>query len=319
MFQRAAPEPSDENLGQFYGLALPLLMRGMPVEPVQIESTYENAAKNSLGSYKVLLLSYDGQKPPSPAFHTALAAWVRAGGALIVLDDNKDPYNQAKDWWNSGGNHFATPRDHLFQTLGLKPEATGLHSVGKGYVLYDAQSPAALTYSPSGSETIFGLLQKAASAIHLPLTESSALVLRRGPYVVAAGLDESAGETHPVSVTGDLINLFDAGLAESRKVEIKPGTRALLLDVDYFKSSRPRVLAASAKIAAERASRNRLTFTAEGIDQTQAVVRILAARPIREVTIGGRPLHAAEYTQSGRTLLLRFINTASPQQIQVMF
>ena len=319
MFQRVAPEPSDENLGQFYGLALPLLMRGMPVEPVQIESTYENSAKNSLGSYKVLLLSYDGQKPPSPAFHTALAAWVRAGGALIVVDDDKDPYNQAKDWWNSGGNHFATPRDHLFQTLDLKPDATGLHAVGKGYVLYDAQSPAALTYSPTGAETVFGLLQKAARAIHLPLTESSALVLRRGPYVIAAGLDETASETHPVSVTGDLINLFDADLAESRKVEIKPGTRALLLDVDYFKSSRPRVLAASAKIAAERASRNRLTFTAEGIDQTQAVVRILAVRPVREVTIGDRRLGTDEYTQSGRTLLLRFINSASPQRIQVTF
>ena len=40
MFQRAKPLPSDPTLGNFYGLALPLLMHGLPVEPVQIESTY---------------------------------------------------------------------------------------------------------------------------------------------------------------------------------------------------------------------------------------------------------------------------------------
>jgi hypothetical protein len=51
MFQRVAPEPSDENLGQFYGLALPLLMRGMPVEPVQIESAYSKSAAGFLDPY----------------------------------------------------------------------------------------------------------------------------------------------------------------------------------------------------------------------------------------------------------------------------
>src|ERR1700761_8990125 len=126
-------------------------MQGMPVEPVQIESTYSKSAKGFLNPYKVLLLTYDGQKPPSSEFHTAIAAWVKAGGALIVLDDDKDPYNHATDWWHSNGNHFDTPRDHLFQTLGLSPGAKGLHTVGKGYVLYEPQSPAALTYSSTGA------------------------------------------------------------------------------------------------------------------------------------------------------------------------
>lgn len=324
MFQRAAPQPSDENLGQFYGLALPLLMHGMPVEPVQIESTYSKSAKGFLDPYKVLLLSYDGQKPPSPVFHNALAAWVRAGGALIVLDDDKDPYNHAKDWWNTGGNHFDTPRDHLFETLGLAPNATGLHAVGRGYVLYAAQSSAALTYLPSGSKTVMDLLQTAAKAIHLSLKETNALVLRRGPYVVAAGLDEeqqSAGQAsaRPVVVKGDLINLFDADLAETNKVAIKPGTRVLLLDVNYFKSSVPRILAASAKITDEHASADRIVFKAEGIDQTQAVARILLMKRVREVRVDGKALDAGEYKQSGRTLLLHFENTATPQEIQVLF
>lgn len=325
MFQRAAPQPSDVNLGGFYGLALPLLMRGMPVEPVQVESSYHGSqATGSLRAYKVLLLTYDGQKPPSPAFHAALAEWVRAGGALIVIDDDKDPYDRATDWWNSGGNTYATPRDQLFKMLGLAPGATGLHAVGKGYVLYESESPAALTYSPSGATRVFELLQIVAKSIHLSLTETNALVLRRGPYVIAAGLDVESGSgeqapAHPVSVTGDLINLFDPDLKESGRVNIQPGTRALLLDVNYYKSSMPRVLAAAARITNEHATDGRLVFHAEGIDQTRALVRILATRPAKEITLNGKPLDASQYEQSGRTLLIHFINAARPQQIQIMF
>jgi len=328
MFQRTTPQPSDEDLGQFYGLALPLLMHGMPVEPVQIESTFgKNAAKSFLSPYRILLLTYEGQKPPSPEFHNALAAWVKAGGALIVLDDDKDPYNLASDWWNSGGNHFATPRDHLFKTLGLAPNATGLHGVGKGFVLYEPQSPTALSYSPTGAETLLHMVKIAAGTVHLPVKETNALVLRRGPYVIAAGLDQEAQQTPqsrppadpPVVIRGDLINLFDANLAESKSVLVKPGTRALLLDVNYFHSSAPRILAASAKIADEHVVGNALTFRAEGIADTEAVVRILCAKAPRSLTINNEPVPSSEYQHSGRTLLVHFTNTATPQQIRVEF
>ena len=324
MFERAAPDPSDPNLGQFYGLALPLLMHGMPVEPVQIESTYSESAPGFLSSYKVLLLTYDGQKPPSPAFHTALAAWVRAGGALVVLDDDKDPYNHATDWWNSNGRHYATPRDQLFEALGLNPATTGLHSVGKGYVLYAPENPAALTASPTGAQTVLGYVTTAAGAVHLPIKETGTLILRRGPFVIAAGLDRESGDTaeavaQPAQVRGDLIDLFDADLKESSTVAIATGTRALLLDVSYFKSSSPRVLAAAARVTAEHVTARSLSFEAEGIDQTQAVVRILAPGAPRSVTLDGKPLDAGQVQQTGRTLLLRFTNTVTPQKVQVLF
>jgi hypothetical protein len=323
MFQRATPDPSDVALSQFYGLALPLLMRGIPVQPVQVEATYhKGASTGSLSGYKVLFLSYDGQKPPSPDFHTAVAAWVKAGGLLIVLDDDKDPYNHAKDWWNSGGNNFQTPRDHLFQTLGLRSEATGLHAVGGGHVLFEPQSPATLAASPTGSTRILALLQQGATAVHLPLTEKTALTLRRGPYVISAGLasppDESSPQP-PVVVRGDLINLFDPNLAESSQFPIVAGTRALLLDVNYFPSSERRILAASAKISDVQASPRVLRFQAEGIDQTQAIVRILSTGPAKEVLVDGKPLDPGLCTQSGRTLLLRFINSARPQTIELRF
>ncbi len=89
--------------------------------------------------------------------------------------------------------------------------------------------------------------------------------------------------------------------------------------MNYFKSSTPRILAASAKIMAEHASPGSLAFEAEGIDQTNAVVRVLSAKPAREITVNGKRLDPGQYRQSGRILLLHFLNTATPQQIQLFF
>jgi hypothetical protein len=324
MFQRAAPDASDEHLGEFYGLALPLLMRGMPVEPVQIES-YETAASAGLLSrYKVLFLTYDGQKPPSPEFHVALAKWVRSGGALIVVDDDKDPYNHAKDWWDSGQNHLETPRDDLFQKLGVAPSASGLHAVGRGYVLYEPQNPAALSYSKSGADVVRGLLKTSLNALHLPLNETNALVMRRGSYVIASGIDEVPGDVRqqsmrPVTVRGDFIDLFDPNLTERNSITIHPGTRAFLLDVNYFNSTMPRILAASSKITNEQASSDGLTFEAEGIDQTQSIVQILCPRAPREVILNHKALDASQSQYTGRSLVLHFVNAAVPQEIRVLF
>lgn len=322
MFQRASPQPSDPNLSNFYGLALPLLLHGIPVEPVQIESAYSPAAPpDFLKPYKLLMLTYEGQKPPSPAFHIALATWVRQGGALVFTDDDQDPYNHASDWWNSGQFHLASPREQLFQVLGLSPAATGLHRVGKGCVLYTPKSPSALANSPSGAGEILAQIQTAAAAIHLPIRQSSSLVLRRGPYIIAAALDQpSTSTSSPQSdVQGHFIDLFDPDLGESDRIELRPGSRALRLDLDAVHSIIPRVLAASAKITGETASATTLRFDYEGIDQTESVARILIAKPVRLVTLNGRPLPASTYKQSDRTLLLHLQNTAVPQQINLSF
>ena len=100
MFQRADPDPSDPHLGSFFGLALPLLERGMPVEPVQLETA---ATPGSLARFKVLVMTYEGMKPMDAGANQAIADWVKAGGALVFVDDDRDPYNAVKSWWNQAG------------------------------------------------------------------------------------------------------------------------------------------------------------------------------------------------------------------------
>jgi hypothetical protein len=187
MFERADPFPSDPGLGSFYGLALPLLKHGVPVEPVQIESA---GTPGFLSRYKMLLLTYEGQKPPAPEFHDGLAKWVREGGALVVVDSDDDPYNAVREWWNTAPNSYKTPREHLFERLGIPRDADGLFHVGRGVVLSKRSSPAALSHRKDGGEVVRGFARQAAGAVHLPWKESDALVLRRGPYIIGAGLDD---------------------------------------------------------------------------------------------------------------------------------
>ena len=85
MFQRGEPNGSDPHLSQVYGLALPLLKRGLPVTPVQLENL---TAPRYLDGFRLLLLTYHGMKPLSADVHAALGNWVKAGGTLVVVDDD---------------------------------------------------------------------------------------------------------------------------------------------------------------------------------------------------------------------------------------
>jgi hypothetical protein len=189
MFQRFGPDASDSRLGNFFGLSLPLLMKGVPVEPVQIETA-------QLSRYKVLLLTYEGQKPPKPEFHAALAEWVKAGGALIVVDDDKDPFHKVREWWNTGDKHYATPRLHLYEALGVPADAEGEVRIGKGCVVTSHKSPAHLSRASNGAELVRGLVRGAMKTINVEWKESNALVLKRGPYIVARSLSFAVRQRH---------------------------------------------------------------------------------------------------------------------------
>jgi hypothetical protein len=314
MFQRADPQPSDANLGSFYGLALPLLKRGVPVEPVQIESS---GSPRFLGRYQLLLLTYEGQKPPRPEFHANLAKWVRDGGALVVVDDDRDPYNDAREWWNTAPYAFRTPRQHLFEALGIARDATGLHKAGRGVVLRLALSPAALTYKEDGAATVRNAVHEAAAAVKLPWKESNSLVLRRGPYVIADGLDESIPGAPPYIIRGRYLNLFDPELGILNDVAVEAGTRRLLLDLNATRPGEFRVLAGACRIKEEKVEGGTLRFLADGIAETDAVVRIAAPAAPAAVLLGGRAADPSQYEYAAGTLRLRFANSPDPVAVEI--
>jgi len=310
MFERWGPHSSDSHLGHFYGLALPLLMRGLPVEPVQIETA-------ELNRYKTLLLTYDGQKPPTPEFHDTLAAWVKSGGALIVVDDDLDPFHNIREWWNTGAMHYATPRHHLFDKLGLDHDTIGQHKVGEGAVVFVDRAPSRLSRCQGGADRIRIAVQQAMSATGQAWKESPALVLRRGPYIVVAGIGDGSTDAKPVTLRGRFIPLFDAAQPVVKEYPVAPRARGLLVDLDRYPKDFVGVIAAACEVTNEAVAEESITFNAIGQAETDAVVSVMLPRSPKRVMINGEALPANAFDHKDGVLRIRFPNRAETIRVVV--
>jgi hypothetical protein len=322
MFQRGEPDPGDRHLGQIYGLALPLVKRGIPVMPIQLENL---TLPRYLRGLRVLFLTYRGMKPLSPEVHVALAKWVKSGGHLVVVDDDGDPYVQVREWWNSEGRRDATPRRHLFETLGVEDVAFdegiaegsgGAIRVGRGFVSWQKADPAALAASPQGDAVVANLARRAIERGGGVWKETNFLQLRRGPYWIAAGLDESPTEM-PRKITGRFVNLFDAELPVVREVSLSGGSRQFLLDLDRVGTGGPRILASACKTLPLGREHGAYRWTVEGIRGTRAVVLLrMPTRPTL-LRLDGVEVSDLTYSAEDQLLWVRFENQSVPRTLEV--
>jgi len=311
MFQRGGPAASDNEFGHFYGLALPFVKRGMPVQPVQLENV---TLPGYLKDTKVILMSYEGMKPFTPDVHDAIAKWVRAGGTLAFIDDDRDPFNGVREWWNSDGKNYRVPREHLFERLGLsRTHAEELTSIGRGRLLYLRKSPN-IDVSRQANGSAWLAEKVRAAAKNLEWKETSALVLRRGPYVVASGMDESPSPSQ--TLTGEFIDLFDPKLRVQNRVELGPTTRHLLVDLSKYR--RP-VVASAGYVHQTASTRSAWRGTIEGIGDTQGVLLLRVPSPPKSASVDGKTVPIGEYDPARRLLWLRFPLKSTPQAIDVAF
>jgi hypothetical protein len=342
MFERGEPTPSDPHLSQFYGLAIPLLKRGIPVSPVQLENV---TLTNYLKGFRTLLLTYCGMKPLSPDVHQALAGWVKQGGVLVVCDDDTDPYNAVREWWNSNGRQLRTPREDLFAQLGLSAaggrsspqnrssvgiraredahppgEGSNLHvtAVGRGGVIWMRENPAGIAGSGEGDARLVTTVSRAVAHARLKWRETNYLLLRRGPYMLGAGLDESlAGD--PKRLSGRFVSLFDPDLRVQRTVTLEPGSRHFLLDLDAVRGHQPQMLASACKALPLRSGANLLSLVVEGVADTPGVLLLRAPKAPRAITLAGQPLQSFIYSPTHQLLWIRFANEARPRELAIEF
>jgi hypothetical protein len=315
MFQRAGPGASDGDLSSFYGLAMPLVRAGVPVEPVQMESIAGGQGAQAggrggdefLAAYRLLLLTYEGQKPLSPGVNDGIARWVREGGALVVVDDDGDAYNKVKEWWNTGGQSYGTPREHLFEALGVARDFVGTTRVGRGVVVRVNESPARLARDKDGAGKVRQWCEAAGRDVGLAWQEAGGLVLRRGPYVVAAGIGGKA------RLDGRYVDLFSEGLPVVVNPEVGEGGRRLLVDLTRGGET-PRVVAAAGRVIEQRVEGRRMVVRVEGIEDTAGAMRLsLPGRPSR-VTVDGE---AADATWDAEVAGVVFPNRPAGRLIEL--
>jgi hypothetical protein len=317
MFHRGGPNDPSEDLSQIYGQMLPLLKRGVAVEPVQLE----NAPLNGfLKPYKVLYLSYVGQKPMDEKPHAALAKWVKDGGVLVLLGQ-PDPFAKIRAWWNTGENHFDAPDDHLRKALGLPagvPAEDTVTKVGRGTVIQTSVDPRAV--AEQGQATLdryMSLTGKAFQAAGLKTDRSNAIWLRRGPYVVGAVMEESVSN-EPLRLKGHFVDLFDGRLPVLTDPTFGPGRRFLLMDLSRVANG-PSVVANASGIEDWTVKGGRATFQARGPKDVHAAIRLRLPAPptgVKAADAAGQNIAIShEWDAESRTALVRVVN--DPEGVQV--
>ncbi len=316
MFQRAAPTPSDPQLSNLFGLALPLVKHGLPAELVQMENLPQS---NVLDGVRVLLMTYEGQKPLKAEYHAALDAWVRGGGALLFVDDGKDPYNHVREWWNDQGANNATPQDDLFARLGVAEGAKSApQAVGKGWVRVLETAPSRLAKNGDGAEELMRLVGKMLEKTGETLRTQNYLKLRRGPYLIASVMDESVSDA-PLELEGRFVDLFDAALPVVTRKTLRPDERGLLYDLDWAEKrlGAVKVAAAACRVRGEKVENGVLTFTTRGPEATRGRARILLPAEPKAVIADPAVPVAQQWDAASRTLWLDFDNQAADLRFEV--
>jgi hypothetical protein len=193
-----------------------------------------------------------------------------------------------------------------------------MRRVGKGGVIWMHENPAGIAKTAEGDARLAVTVKQAARQAGLKWRETNYLLLRRGPYVLAAGLDESvAGE--PKTLRGRFVNLFDAELRVQKTITLVPGSRLYLLDLDAVQSNQSQVLASACKALPTKEGEHSVTIAVEGVIHTPAVVLLRAATAPSSVKLAGQKLETFKYDPEDKLLWLRFTNEAKARELAVEF
>ncbi|HTK18808.1 MAG TPA: hypothetical protein VL442_04825 [Mucilaginibacter sp.] len=322
MFQRFPTHNGfeDPQFSNFYGQTLPLVKRGVPVQTVHMENL---AFAPTLKDIKVLVMSYSNMKPNSPEVHKHIAEWVKKGGVLVYCGRDDDPYQSVMEWWNTKGQKYKVPSEHLFKLLGISP-VTGKdrYTVGKGAVYVVRQNPKEFAMQNGEDEKYIKEIKAAyeKDAHAGSLTFKNNFYLERGPYDIISVLDENS-DSKPYTVKGPVIDLFDPQLPVLSEKVVPPGEQSLLYDLSRVADKKqPKVLASASRIYESKATQNSYSFTAKSPVNTINSARVLLPSKPGKITVTDHEGQAVKDVKSSwdepsHTLYLGFDN--SPDGIKV--
>jgi hypothetical protein len=297
------------NFSGFYGLALPPLFDGQRIVPLQLEAPLDNPAV--LEDFDVVVLSYEFQKPSTPALHLALANWVRAGGALLYVGDGSDPYHGVREWWTG---RYPTPAHHLAETLGVPMDAGAAAAVGAGWVHFVDADPATFSESPEKAEELVGLVASLARAAGHDWQSASWLSVRRGPYLIGAVLSEATGTAQ---ISGRYLDLLDPALSVVTERELTPGDLAWLRDLTD-EPQEHEVLASSGRIRDHQSAGTHLSYVCEGPTNVGMITALRAGAAPTSAAADGGPADWQHDADVG-VLWVRHAGVPAGTAVQVSF
>ena len=277
MFQRFPLHDGydDPQLSNFYGQALPLLKRGVPVKTMHIENV---SYKDNWKDTKILIMSYSNMKPLDPEAHHYIAEWVKKGGILVYCGRDNDPFQNVKEWWNTGKYSYKAPSEHLFEAMGITSESkSSEYGYGKGIVRIIRNDPKEFILNENGDNEFVSVIKQLYGKYgrNGEIIFKNSFYLERGPFDLIAVLNENS-DNSPYIKKGLFIDLFDPELPILKSKQVNPGEQAFLYNITRAgKNNKPQVLASACRIYDEKYINGKYSFTAKSPLNTDNIMRIM--------------------------------------------
>ncbi len=299
----------------FYGLAVPLLERGIPVLPVPMENITRFA--NYLNKYKIILMSYEFMKPADPTAHYLLHEWVKKGGVIIYVGDNADSFHNVEEWWNTGDCNYDTPADHLIEVFGLTSKIKTLkkksnqtsrilldciYNVGKGQFAFFNEAPFNCAREADYAHFLRKLVYAASEKSGNPVKVSKSMILNRGPYKIVAVMDDDNKEN--VALNGHFADLLTHDYEVETFIVAEPGSIYLLYDLDTITDEIPKLIAVSGRSENTVATETSFSMTVKAPARTECACRIYCPFDA-ELRVNGKKTEFVR-DETNKTLFFRF-------------
>ena len=316
MFQRFPihEDYDDPGLADFFGMAMPLLKRGVPVGITHIENTGHEKAFEDV---KVLVMTYSNMKPMDPESHLHIAEWVKRGGRLVYCGRDTDPFQKVKEWWNTGGNSYNAPSDHLFSLMGIEAGAPeGEYVFGSGSVRIIRKDPKEFVLSGDSDKGFLEAATRMYSESGGELVFKNNLRLTRGPYELVAVMDESVSD-EPVVLSGRLIDLYDSALPVLTSKTVMPGEQGFLYNIDNAPKA-PSILAMAGRAYDTKKKGHTFSWTAKGPSETVCATRVLLPQKPSSVIVNGEEtIDPALWDEVGSTYLVSHVNNPDGVRVKI--
>lgn len=310
MFQQPFIGDGDPYLANFFGLAMPLVKQGIPLGITHLENVgYEETWCDQ----RVLLMTYSNMKPLDPKVHQHIADWVEQGGSLVYCGRDDDPFQTVPEWWNSNGNHYTAPSQHLFALMGMDEQSKeGHYRFGEGHIYVLRQNPKEFVITEEADSLLLQTLEVA----YGPYEQKNNFVLHRDPYLIASVMDESPVSNEPLVLKGRFVDLFDPSLPIVNEKLVRPGEQAFLYDLDKVSDDvQVKVLASASRQYDEEVTQNSYSFVSKSPAHTDNVMRILL--PQKPVKVQTSVVSRSTWDQESQTLLLVFENNPEGVQMRI--
>lgn len=310
---RQTSDPYPSSFDGLYGLTLPLVCNGVPVEILSLDRVTK---PGYLDKFKVLLLTYEYLKPDKPEMNNAIAEWCKKGGTLVFFNKT-DPYCEVKEsWWKKDG--YASPSEHLFDQFGIdirgakplhvKGDITKLKSSARQAASCSVPPEFTITSSlaPSDSDELFNadgnpvvwasgvdngnVIYAGIPASYFSSSEDGTRLLE---YIAAYSMKKAGAKyieqpyyvmergpftairtlSKEYQLKGTYVDLLTPNLKVLTDPVIQPNTCSFLRKFMPGNSNIPRVMAASGRIRAVVESKKTTSVFMKAPSSTNGVVR----------------------------------------------